>query len=147
MGPLYVTVSSADTPESPPSEPVISISTTRTDSSSLSLKTVTPPTLSSDSPSDSRDPLTAVAQVDALIQDLAVQQEQQRKQIQPALLTAEVPFNVEDLQHEDLLAMSLLNQWDYPIFDLATRANSFILSMVSDSVCDTMIMPFNNAVN
>ena len=42
----------------------------------------------------------------------------------------ESPFNLEDLDTWRLLRISELNQWDYPIFELADLAHDTILSRV-----------------
>ena len=42
-----------------------------------------------------------------------------------------LPYNVEDIDRNELLSITKLNRWDYPIFDLATQAQTTILSQVS----------------
>lgn len=44
--------------------------------------------------------------------------------------TCPPPFERADLETWQLLQMSTLNQWDYPIFDLANQAGDTILSRV-----------------
>ena len=42
-----------------------------------------------------------------------------------------LPYNIEDVERNELLSITKLNKWDYPIFDLATQAQTTILSQVS----------------
>ena len=39
-------------------------------------------------------------------------------------------FTLEDIEGNAMLQMSRLNDWDYPIFDLADQEKTFILSKV-----------------
>lgn len=41
-----------------------------------------------------------------------------------------LPFQLEDLEHSELLSLSRLNKWDYPIFDLASDSPHTVLSQV-----------------
>ena len=50
-----------------------------------------------------------------------------------------LPYNIEDVERNELLSITKLNKWDYPIFDLATQAQTTILSQVS-SYC-TLLSP------
>ncbi len=42
-----------------------------------------------------------------------------------------VPYDLEDVERCELLSITKLNTWDYPIFDLASQAQTTVLSQVS----------------
>lgn len=43
----------------------------------------------------------------------------------------ELPFDISHYEQNELLQVSQLNVWDYPIFDLASSCENFILSQAS----------------